>query len=175
MPILLCAFVLFSSVRGFSQSADSTTVVKDTLSSRPNSPRAFLCRWKYTGQNVSGLSIIGISDYYAENTSGYRVNGLQLSISGGVRELNGVGLGVGLGFLSFYHTVNGVLINPFSTCAIHLRGAAAPCVFMEIDTLDGIAPFSLIAINWHWRGFTGAGIWQLSGTGEGVGISGIGH
>ncbi len=130
-------------------------------------------KWRYAGRNVNGLALHGVSDYYGQNTSGYRINGVSLSFSGGARLLNGIAIDVGL--LNTHHTVNGILIQPLFSSAIHLRGFAGACVFSDFDTLDGVALFSVFAFHNHLRGISCAGFWQTGTTGNGVSISGIGH
>jgi hypothetical protein len=170
--IFVFGFFLFP-VHLHAHAADSLSNRIDTISRSGNSARFLLCKWHYTGQNVSGISIIGITDYYGQNTSGYRINGLELSIDGGAKQLNGVGIGVGL--LSPYGTVNGLLFQPFFTTATHLRGMALPCFAIDVDTLDGVAAFSLFAINNRLNGFSAAGFWQTSSIANGVVLSGVGH
>lgn len=176
VQMLGCIFVFavyLLPVRLHAQAGDSLSNRIDTISTSGNSARFFLCKWNYTGQNVSGISIIGSTDYYGQNTSGYCINGLELSIDGGAKQLNGLGIGVGL--LSPYGIVNGVLFNPFFTTASHLRGMAGPCLAIDVDTLDGLAPFSLFAANSKLNGFSAAGVWQTSSIANGVVLSGIGH
>ena len=176
VQMLGCIFVFavyLLPVRLHAQAGDSLSNRIDTISTSGNSARFFLCKWNYTGQNVSGISIIGFTDYYGQNTSGYCIKGLELSIDGGAKQLNGLGIGVGL--LSPYGIVNGVLFNPFFTTASHLRGMAGPCLVIGVDTLDGFAPFSLFAANSKLNGFSAAGVWQTSSIANGVVLSGIGH
>lgn len=173
---VFCAFIIalyLFPVCLHAQAVDSLSNRIDTISRSDNSARFLLCKWHYTGQNVSGISIIGTTNYYGQNTSGYRINGLELSIDGGAKQLNGVGIGVGL--LSPYGTVNGLLFQPFITTASHLRGMAGPCFAIDVDTLDGLAPFSLFATNNRLNGFSAAGFWQASSIANGVVLSGIGH
>ncbi len=153
-----------------SLSADTSLL---TAAQKKNHTVVVSLKWRYKGRNVNGIALHGFSDYYGQNTAGYRINGIELSLGGGAKTLNGIALGFGT--LSTYGAVNGIIVHSLFTSVGHLRGASGPAVFAEYDTLDGIALFSFFALHYQFQGVSVAGFWQTGGIGNGISVSGIGH
>ncbi|MFN8713046.1 MAG: toxin-antitoxin system YwqK family antitoxin [Bacteroidota bacterium] len=144
-----------------------------TAAQKKNHAAVVSLKWRYKGRNVTGVALHGFSDYYGQNTAGYRINGIELSLGGGAKTLNGIALGFGT--LSTYGAVNGIIVHSLFTSVGHLRGVSGPAVSAEYDTLDGIALFSFFALHYQFQGVSVAGFWQTGGIGNGISVSGIGH
>jgi hypothetical protein len=171
----LLGCLLLSHQSLLSQPSDSLRADTSLLTAaqKKNHAAVISLKWRYKGRNVNGIALHGFSDDYGPNTTGYRINGIELSLFGGAKTLNGIALGFGT--LSTYGAVNGIIVHSLFTSVGHLRGASGPTIFAEYDTLDGIGLFSFFTLHYQFQGVSVAGFWQTGGIGNGISVSGIGH